>query len=156
MCLFDVNRGEILVAVIQLGLDRQDDRLFWWSDQHLWDTRTEDGEEEPSTVKRPTERAALRQIYRQSRLLKKRGVFINLSPFHVEALQWEYYCRREYPHFIGKEYQWVSEQMGIPHLQVKGLLDECSLVVLLRDALGLTPLDIDWQGGTLVKRRKAA
>lgn len=134
--------------IIQLGLlSKEDDRL-WWLDPYLWDLR----DDAPDTVTRPTEVLALRGLFRQARLIRKKGLSINLSPWHIEALQWEYHCRREYPHFAGKEYQWVSEQMGVPQLQVKALLDECSLAVLMRDLLHMPPLIIDWNGGTLVKR----
>ena len=139
--------------VIQLGFDSADDKL-WWVDEFRWDLRDEPPE---YYAQRPTEVEALAGLYRQARLLKKRGLYINLSPFHLEALRWEYHCRCEYPHFAGKEYQWVSEQMGVPQLQVKALLDECSLAVLMRDVLHLPPLAVDWKD-TPVRRitKKAA
>lgn len=128
-----------MTPIIQLGFDPQDNKL-WWTDCHLWDTR----DETPDTIIRPTEAAALRGLFRQARLLSKRGVYINLSPLHMEAMRLEYRALST-PPYPDNVYAWVAQRMhGIPHLQVKALLEEVSLVVLLRDVLGLAPLAVDW------------
>ena len=140
-----------ILNVIQLGFDERDDR-FWWTDCYLWDIR----DSVPDTVKRPTEDAAFRGLFRQSRLLKKRGVFINLSSLHLTAMYLEYQALSQ-PPYPSNVYQWVSARMhGVAPTQVKALLDECSLVTLLRDALGMPALDIDWNRGAVHKGRRAA
>lgn len=140
--------------IIQLGFDPQDDRL-WWCDHHRWDTRFEDGEEEPDTVSRPTEIIALRNIYRQSRLMSKRGVMINLTTMHREALRLEHQAMSK-PPYPDNIYGYVSSRMiGVPPTQVKFLLDEASLVVLLRDVLGLPALVMDWDVIEVAPKRAA-
>ena len=140
--------------VIQLGFDPQDNRL-WWCDMHLWQTQTEDGEEEPDTVKRPTEIRAFRNIYRQSRLMQKRGVLINLSPLHKQIMVLEYSAMTCEPK-PDNVYNWIAARMkGIPPFQVKNILDECSLVVLLREALSMPALVMEWPAEKVAKRRAA-
>lgn len=118
---------------------------------HLWDTR----DEPPGTVKRPTEQLALRGLFRQSRLIQKKGVLINLSPLHLTALQLEYHAMSK-PPYPDNVYTWIAARMhGIPPLQVKALLDECSFVVLLREALGLPPLNMQWTLEPVVVKRAA-
>lgn len=139
-----------MTPIIQLGFDPADDRL-WWVDMHKWDTR----DETPDTVKRPTEQLAFRGLFRQSRLISKKGVLINLSPLHLTAMQLEYHAlsRPPYPDNV---YAWVSARMrGVPPLQVKALLDECSFVVLLREALGLAPLAVQWSIDPVVVKHVA-
>jgi len=137
--------------VIQLGFDPQDNRL-WWCDQHRWNTRTEDGEEEPDTVKRPTEIRAFRNIFRQSRLMAKKGVMINLTQMHREALRLEHAAMSR-PPYPDNVYGYIASRMqGIPPTQVKFLLDECSFVVLLRELLGMPALVMDWEVPDTVKR----
>lgn len=137
-------------AIIQLGLlDKSDDKL-WWCDPWLWDDDT------VHNVQRPTEVAAFRKLFRQSRLLKKRGVYINLSPLHMTALRLEYHAMSKPPH-PDKVYQWISTRMpGVPPTQVKALLEECSLVTMLRDTLGMKPLVMDWEVETIQKGSRAA
>jgi hypothetical protein len=140
-----------MAPIIQLGLDPQDDRL-WWCDMHRWQTQTEDGEEEPNTVMRPTEIRAFRNIFRQSRLMAKKGVMINLTPLHREALRLEHQAMSK-PPYPDNVYGFISSRMpGVPPTQVKFLLDECSLVVLLRDVLGMPALVMDWELPVVVKR----
>lgn len=137
--------------VIQLGFDPQDNRL-WWCDMHRWDTRTEDGEEEPDTVKRPTEIRAFRNIFRQSRLMQKKGVMINLSTLHREALRLEHQAMSR-PPYPDNVYGYIASRMsGVPPTQVKFLLDECSFVVLLREVLGMPALVMDWELPAVAKR----
>lgn len=136
-----------IATIIQLGLDPQDNRLFW-VDMHLWDER----DATPGTVQRPTETAAFRNLFRQSRLLSKRGVFINLTPLHLTAMRLEHQAMST-PPTPKNVYAWVSERMGgVSHLQVKALLDECSLVVLLRDAFSMPALPIEWELPAVAKR----
>lgn len=126
--------------VIQLGLfSRQDDK-YWWVDQFIWDTR----DSEPSTVNRQTEELAFRSLYRQSRLMKKYGVFINLTDYHMQIMRLEAAAMIAKPQ-PSNVYTWIAARMrGVSHLQIKAILDECSLVVLLRDVLRMPPLAIDW------------
>lgn len=132
--------------VIQLGFDERDNKL-WWVDCYKWDDDT------VSNVSRPTEVTAFRKLFRQSRLLQKRGIFINLSALHMEAMRLEYRAMIT-PPYPANVYQWVSQRMhGVSPTQVKALLDECSLVTLLRDALGMRPLEINWNAD--VQRRAA-
>lgn len=139
-----------MVAIIQLAFDERDDK-FWWTDCHLWDIR----DSVPDTVKRPTEDAAFRGLFRQARLLKKRGVYINLSPMHMTALQLEYHAMSK-PPYPDNVYAWVSARMhGVPPLQVKALLDECSLVVLLREALGMPAINVQWSDQPVIVKRVA-
>lgn len=141
-------------VVIQLGIDSQDDKL-WWIDFYRWDTRTEDGEEEPNTVTRPTEIMALRNIYRQGRLLQKQGVMINLTSLHMEAMRLEYQAMSK-PPYPDNVYGYISSRMvGVPPTQVKFLLDECSLVALLREVLGMPALVMDWEAPKVDKKRAA-
>lgn len=136
--------------VIQLGFDPLDDK-WWWVDQHKWDTI----DETPDTVKRPTEQLAFRGLYRQSRLIKKRGVLVNLSPLHTECLRLEYHAMSK-PPYPDNVYNWISARIhGVPPLQVKAILDECSFVVLLREALGMQPLAIHWDAEIAVVKRAA-
>lgn len=131
-----------MTNIIQLGLDPQDDRLWWW-DMHKWDVR----DEIPDTVKRPTEQAAFRLMFRQSRALEKfqkRGVLINLSPLHMNIMRMEQSALISEPP-PDNVYNWIAARVhGIPPLQIKAILDECSLVVLLRDALHMAPIEVDW------------
>lgn len=137
--------------IIQLGFDSRYDKLFW-VDPFLWDDR----ESPPDTVQRPTEIAAFRNLARQAAALRKRGLYINLSPLHIQALQLEYRCKIDAPHFGGKEYVWISERMrGVPPMQVKALLGECSLALLFREILGLPALYIDWNADMATIRRAA-
>lgn len=123
--------------VIQLGFDERDNK-FWWVDQWLWDDDT------VSSIQRPTENAALRKLFRQSRLLKKHGVFINLSPLHRQIMVMEYSAMNSEPK-PDNIYNWISARVrGIPPLQVKRILEECSLVVLLRDVLSLPAVTMEW------------
>ena len=125
--------------IIQLGIDPQDDRL-WWCDMHLWDTI----DETPDTAQRPTEQAAFRRMFRQARIIRKRGILINLSPLHIQVMRMEQSALIAEP-IPDNTYNWISARMhGIPPLQVKAILDECSLVVLLRDALHLPAIVVDW------------
>jgi hypothetical protein len=134
--------------VIQLGFDERDNKL-WWVDQWLWDDDT------ISSIQRPTEIAAFRQMYRQSRLLKKHGVFINLSPLHRQIMVMEYSALNNEPK-PDNIYNWISARVrGIPPLQVKRILEECSLVVLLREVLSLPELVIDWPLEDVAKRKAA-
>jgi hypothetical protein len=140
-----------LGEIIQLGFDEQDDKLFW-IDQYLWDDRDPDQD----TRKRPTEVAAFRSLARQAAMLRKRGLYINLSPLHIQAMQLEYRCKTDAPHFTGKEYVWVSERMrNVPPMQVKALLSEASLAVLFREVLGMPALYIDWNMDVPAIRRAA-
>jgi hypothetical protein len=142
-------RGVNLNAIIQLGFDSRDDKLFW-VDQWLWDDDT------VSSVQRPTEITAFRNMFRQARLLQKRGLFINLSALHLEAMRLEYRAMTT-PPMPANVYQWVSAKMhGVPPTQVKSLLEECSLVTLLRDAMGMRPITIDWDYTPAQKGKRAA
>ncbi len=126
-----------MAPIIQLGIDPQDDRL-WWTDCFLWD------DDSVENVQRPTEIAAFRRMFRQARLIKKRGVLINLSPLHVQVMRMEQSALIAEP-TPDNIYNWIAARMhGIPPLQVKAILDECSLVVLLRDALHLPAIVVDW------------
>ena len=128
-----------MAVIIQLGLDPQYDRM-WWCDQHKWDTR----DETPDTVNRPTEIRALRGLYRQSRAIEKRGVLVNLSPLHIQVMRMEQSALISEPP-PDNVHNWIAARMhGIPPLQVKAILDECSLVVFLREALGMPALQIEW------------
>lgn len=143
-----------MAPIIQLGFDPQDDKL-WWIDYHRFDTRTEDGEEEPSTVHRPTEIMALRNIFRQGRLMQKRGVMINLTAMHMEALRLEHQAMSK-PPYPDNVYGFISSRMhGVPPTQVKFLLDECSFVVLLREVLGMPALVMNWERVADTKKRAA-
>jgi hypothetical protein len=129
----------VKLNVIQLGFDPQDNKL-WWVDCFKWDTR----DETPDTVTRPTEQLAFRGLFRQARLLSKRGVFINLSPLHMEALRLEYQAMSK-PPYPDNVNGWIAQRMhGVSQFQVRALLDECSLVVLLRDVLRMQPLEVQW------------
>lgn len=137
--------------VIQLGFDERDDKLFW-IDQYLWDDRDPDQD----TRQRPTEIAAFRSLARQAAALRKRGLYINLSPLHIQAMQLEYRCKIDAPHFAGKEYVWVSERMrNVAPTQVKALLGECSLALMFREILGMPMLHIDWNADVAAIRRAA-
>ena len=141
----------ILSAIIQLGFDSRFDKLFW-VDPFLWDDR----EPDQDTVQRPVEIAAFRSLARQAAVLRKRGLYINLSPLHIQAMQLEYRCKTDAPHFVGKEYLWISERMrNVPPLQVRALLEEASLAVMFRDILGMPMLHIDWNMDVPAIRRAA-
>ena len=142
-----------MAPIIQLGLDPQDDRL-WWCDLHKWDIR----DDIPDTVKRPTEQAAFRLLFRQSRALEKfqkRGILINLSPMHQHIMRMEQSALIAEPP-PDNVFNWIAARIhGIPPLQVKAILDECSLVVLLRDALHMAPIVVDWPVREGVVRKAA-
>lgn len=139
-----------MAPIIQLGLDPQDDRL-WWVDIHKWDTR----EEIPDTVKRPTEQAAFRLLFRQSRAIQKKGILVNLSPLHLHIMRMEQSALIAEP-TPDNVYNWISARVhSIPPLQVKAILDECSLVVLLRDALHMPAIVVDWPVREAVVRKAA-
>ena len=152
--VYNILNGCVKLNVIQLGFDPEYDRL-WWCDPFRWDTRTEDGEEEPDTVKRPTEIRAFRNIFRQARLMQKKGVLINLTSLHREALRLEHAAMSR-PPYPDNVYGYISSRMiGVPPSQVKFLLDECSFVVLLREVLGMPALVMDWEVVPLVAKRAA-
>lgn len=139
-----------MAIITQLAFNPQDDRL-WWVNMHLWDTQ----DETPDTVQRPTEQAAFRQMFRQARLLEKRGVLINLSPLHIQVMQLEQRALTAEP-LPDNPYNWISARMhGIPPLQIKAILDECSFVVLLREALGMQPIAVNWLTREQVLNRAA-
>lgn len=139
-----------MTPIIQLGFDPQDDKL-WWCDMHKWDTR----DETPDTVKRPTEQIAFRGLFRQARLIQKKGVLINLSPLHVKLMQMEQAALTAEP-VPENPYKWIADRIhGIPPIQVKAILDECSFVVLLREALGLKPIAVKWLSREQVLKRVA-
>lgn len=137
--------------VIQLGFDSRDDKLFW-VDPFLWDDRDPDQD----TVQRPTEIAAFRSLARQAAVLRKRGLYINLSPLHIQAMQLEYRCKTDTVDWSGMEYEWISKRMrGVPPMKVKSLLGEASLAVLFREVLGMPALYIDWNADVAAIRRAA-
>jgi len=139
-----------LTPIIQLGFDPQDDRL-WWCDQFKWDTT----DETPDTIQRPTEQAAFRRMFRQARLIKKRGILVNLSPLHLQVMRMEQSALISEP-VPDNVYNWIAARMhGLPPLQVKAILDECSLVVLLRDALHMPAIVVDWPVRENVAKRAA-
>lgn len=126
-----------MTPIIQLGFDPQDNKL-WWTDCFLWDDDTVEN------IQRPTELAAFRRMFRQARLIAKRGVLINLSPLHLHIMRMEQSAMIAEPQ-PENVYNWISARVhGIPPLQVKAILDECSLVVLLRDALHMPAIVVDW------------
>lgn len=134
-----------MTIVIQMGLDRADDKL-WYIDEYIWDDDTID------TVHRPTEILAFRHLFRQSRMIRKRGLILQLSPLQREVMRWEYQAMRTVP-MPDNIHNWISARMyGLPPLQVKALLDECSYVVLLRDILDMQPLDLDWESPAVTRR----
>ena len=135
-------------AIIQLGFDERDNKL-WWVDQWLWDDDT------VSSIQRPTEIAAFHKLFRQSRLLKKHGVFINLSPLHRQIMVMEYSALNSNPQ-PDNVYNWIAARVrGIPPMQVKRILEECSLVVLLREVLSLPAVSIEWPMEDVAKRKVA-
>ena len=136
-----------LTPIIQLGFDPQDDRL-WWCDQFKWDTT----DETPDTIQRPTEQAAFRRMFRQARLISKRGILVNLSPLHLQVMRMEQSALISEP-VPDNVHTWIAARMhGIPPLQIKAILDECSFVVLLREVLGLPALVMDWELSPAVKK----
>lgn len=144
-----------MATIIQLAFDQEYDKL-WWVDQHRWDTRTDDGMEEPNTVYRPVEIAAFRRMYRQARYFKKRGLFINLTSLHIQAMTLEYQALSKAP-TPDNVNAWIADRMfGVMPNQVRALLDEASLAAMLREVLGLQPLVIDWQVGTVQRGKRAA
>ena len=137
------------MRIIQLAFDERDVKL-WWLDAFKWDDDT------VSSIHRPTEIAAFRRMYRQSKLLQKRGVFINLSALHLRVLRLEHNAltRTPRPDNISA---WISSQLaGVSILWVNKMLDECDLVIELRDVLGMSQIDIEWQAEPAQKGRKAA
>jgi hypothetical protein len=143
------------MVIIQLGLFNGADDRYWWCNSGIWDTRYEDGQEEPSTVQRPTEIAAFKSLYRQSRLIRKRGVYVSLSPLHLQALRLEYQAMSR-PPVPDNIHLWVADRMrGVTQLQVKALLEEASFVILLRDVLGLAPLEVQWSEPMYTVKRAA-
>jgi hypothetical protein len=137
--------------VIQLGFDERYDKLFW-VDPHLWDER----DSPPDSIQRPTEIAAFRNLARQAAALRKRGLYINLTPLHIQAMQLEYHCKTDTVDWTGMDYEWISKRMrGVPPLQVKALLGEASLAVLFREILGMPALYIDWNADIAAIRRAA-
>jgi hypothetical protein len=136
-------------VIIQLGFDERDTKL-WWLDCFKWD------DDSVENVNRPTEIAAFRRMYKQSRLLQKRGVFINLSALHLRVLRLEHKAltREVRPDNVS---EWISSQLaGVSILWVNKMLDECDLVIELRDALGMSQIDIEWNSEPAQKGRKAA
>ena len=137
------------MKVIQLAFDERDVKL-WWLDFAIWD------DDSVSSISRPTEVAAFRRMYRQSKLLQKRGVFINLSALHLRVLRLEHKAltREPRPDNIS---QWISSQLaGVSVLWVNKMLDECDLVIELRDVLGMSQIDVEWHAEPVQKGRKAA
>jgi hypothetical protein len=135
--------------VIQLSFDSRYDKL-WWVDGFLWD------DDSVSCTHRPTEIAAFRQLYRQSKLLAKRGVFINLSPLHLRVLRLEHKAltRTPTPDNVN---EWISSQLaGVSVLSVNLILDECELVIALRETLGMNAIDIGWELDTEQAGKRAA
>lgn len=125
-------------AIIQLGFDERDNKL-WWVDAWLWDDDT------IASVQRPTEAAAFRNMFRQSKLLQKRGIYINLSNLHIRVMQLEYKAltRTPVPDNVN---EWISQQLRyVSTLKVTAILDECELVTCIREAFGMPPLVIDWE-----------
>lgn len=137
--------------VIQLGLlSRQDDRYFW-VDPWMWDLH----DDIPDTVKRPTEILAFNRMFRQSRLIRKRGVLVNLSPLHMQLMRLEQSAMTANP-VPDNVYHWIAARVrGFTPLQIQAMLEECSFVVLLRDVLSLPPLAIEWQRPEVAARKAA-
>ena len=124
--------------VIQLGFDKHDDKL-WWISPYIWDDDTVEN------IHRPTESAAFRQMFRQSKLLAKRGMFINLSSLHLRVLRLEYKALTRNPRPDNVN-EWISSQLaGVSVLSVNVILDECELVIALREVLGMSEINIGWE-----------
>lgn len=143
-----------MAIVIQLGIDRADDKLFWWAEsEFMWENGY------ISTISRPTEDEALEAVYKQAKLMRKmgkRGVFLELSQWHMLAMRLEHICKRDYGYYRDV-YGWIAERMaGVGKLQVKALLDEAGIVLSLRDALGLPLPVIEWDALPTYTVRKAA
>jgi hypothetical protein len=138
------------VAVIQLDFSEVYDR--WWIEASRW---AEWGLID--TIARPTEDAALENIYRQARLLQRAGTMLDLSRLHREALRHEYYCKRNRPYDLDAA-NYVGERLHMGKQMAAAVLAEASLILQARDVLGL-PTVYDWrvetveQGG---RRKKAA
>jgi hypothetical protein len=138
-----------LNAIIQLAFDERDVKL-WYLDAYKWDDDT------VSSVHRPTEIAAFRRMFRQAKLLQKRGVFINLSALHLRVLRLEHKALTREPRPDNVN-EWISSQLaGVSVLWVNKILDECDLVIELREVLGMSQLQIDWTVEPARKGRKAA
>lgn len=139
-----------MAVITQLAFDPQYDKL-WWVDMHKWDTN----DETPDTVQRPTEQLAFKGLYRQSRLIEKRGILVNLSPLHLQVMRMEQTALISEP-VPDNVYNWIAARMhGIPPLQIKAILDECSFVVLLREVLHLPALAVDWPVRDTAAKRAA-
>lgn len=142
-----------MAIVIQLGLDRTDDKLYWWADEFIWENGY------ISNVSRPTEDEALDLLYRQAKLLRKmgkRGLMFELSQWHILAMKLEHICKRDFGYYRDV-HGWIAERMGgVGKLQVKALLDESAVVMGLRDALGMPLQDIQWEVDPTYTVRKAA
>lgn len=136
-------------AIIQLAFDERDDKLYWL-DPFIWDDDTVEN------VHRPTETAAFRKLLRQSKLLRLRGVFINLSPLHLRVMRLEHKALSNAP-IPSNIPAWISSQLvGVSVLSVNAILDECELVVALRETLGMSHIDIGWEYDTGNASKRAA
>lgn len=134
--------------IIQPGLFNSADDKLWWSEPLLWDHG------HISTIWRPTEDEAFNRIYKQAKILRKKGVYINLSHYHLQAMKLEYQCKHHYG-FYRQVYEWIAERMsGFTKLQIKALLDEASIAFALRHALGLPEIDVQWDVEPVIVIRK--
>lgn len=135
--------------VIQLGFDSRDDKFFW-IDEYIWDDNTVE------SIHRPTEIMAFRRMFKQSSVLRKNGISINLSQLHRHIMVMEYSAlNSETP--VPNIYNWISARVrGITPSHVEKILEECSLIMWLRDSLSLPALVIDWPVANKQKGSRAA